>query len=60
MIVGIDVTPPLLLQVGFDAKSSGPANYFPNQLISLSHIKNYAHQPPTADLLHTLKEKAGV
>lgn len=51
-------------QVGFDAKTSGPAaaaaNCFPNQLISLSHIRNYAHQPPTADLLHTLKEKAGV
>ena len=48
-------------QVGFDAKTGGlQTNGFPNQLISLSHIRNYAHQPPTADLLHTLKEKAGV
>ena len=48
--------------MGFEPKSSSAANCFPNQLISLSHIRNYAHQPggPTADLLHTLKEKAGV
>ena len=51
----------MTFQVGFDAKTGGlQTNGFPNQLISLSHIRNYAHQPPTADLLHTLKEKAGV
>jgi len=40
-------------QVGFDAKPAS-AN-FPNQLISLSQIRNYAHQP-SSDLL-SLKEK---
>ena len=46
-----------VFQVGFDAKA-GSANCFPNQLISLSRIGNYAHQP--TDLLHSLaKEKAG-
>jgi hypothetical protein len=42
-------------QVGFDSKPGvGGANCFPNQLISLSQIRNYAHQP---ELLHSLKEK---
>lgn len=40
-------------QVGFDSKPGG-TNSFPNQLISLSQIRNYAHQP---DMLHSLKEK---
>ncbi len=62
-------------QVGFDSKaaaaaSGAAANCFPNQLISLSQIRNYAHQPGAAasaaaaaasaastDLLHSLKEK---
>ena len=42
-----------LFQVGFDSKPGG-TNSFPNQLISLSQIRNYAHQP---DMLHSLKEK---
>ena len=47
----------LISQVGFDSKMGG-ANSFPNQLISLSQIRNYAHQP-SSDLLHSLKEKTG-
>ena len=47
-----------VFQMGFEPKSSSAANCFPNQLISLSQIRNYAHQP-SSDLLHSLKEKAG-
>ena len=47
----------VFFQVGFESKPSG-ANCFPNQLISLTQIRNYAHQP-SSDLLHSLKEKAG-
>merc|ERR1712008_244744 len=46
-------TIPSTTQVGFDSKPGG-TNSFPNQLISLSQIRNYAHQP---DMLHSLKEK---
>ena len=46
-----------ILQVpGFDTKPGG-ANGFPTQgLISLSQIKNFAHQP-SSDHLHSLKDK---
>jgi hypothetical protein len=43
--------------MGFESKPVG-GNGFPNQLISLSQIRNYATQP-SSDLLHSLKEKAG-
>lgn len=36
----------------------GPGNAFPNQLISLHQIRNYAHQPPmTPEHLLGLKDK---
>lgn len=43
-------------QVGFDTKLMGQNSFPTQQLISLSQIRNYAHQPST-DLSHSLKEK---
>lgn len=54
--------PPVQTSVGMEMPKSVASNSFPNQLISLHQIRNYAHQPAPSlmsdHLLSGLKDKA--